>query len=81
MQEVDFYGIGWPLDSDKINESILASLENEIIPLYFDRDEKDVPKLWIENMIRARHLIKDRFSTARMIKDYIEQLYLPLLSL
>ncbi|HVZ66967.1 MAG TPA: alpha-glucan family phosphorylase [Patescibacteria group bacterium] len=80
MDEVDFYGIGWPLDTDKVNESILGTLEAEIIPLYFNRDSNNVPTLWIENMKRARNLILSEFSTTRMLKEYIELLYTPLVS-
>ena len=80
MDEIDLYGIGWQIDDNKINESILNTLEQKVIPLYFDRDQNGIPQKWIVNMINARKLIIERFSTKRMLQDYIDQLYLPLLS-
>lgn len=66
------------LYSNKINESILNTLQNEIVPLYFDRDGNDIPTNWINNMKNARQLVKSEFSTTRMLKEYTEKLYLPL---
>jgi starch phosphorylase len=78
IPEVNLYGIGWSLDSDKINKSLLDTLENNIAPFYFQKDD-GIPTGWVENMKLARSLIRDRFSTTRMLRDYIEQLYTPLL--
>lgn len=80
MDEIDFYGIGWQLEDDKINESVLNVIEQNVIPLFFDRDQNNVPQKWIENMKNARNLILERYSATRMAREYIEQLYTPLLS-
>lgn len=79
MDEVDLYGIGWPLDNDKINESILDTLEQKVIPLFYDKNEQGVPVAWETNMKNTRELIKSRFSATRMLREYIEKFYLPLL--
>ncbi len=79
MDEINFFGIGWDLDDNHINKSILDTLEQKIVPLYYDRPKDNIPQGWIENMTHARELILKDFSTTRMLKDYIEQLYQPLL--
>jgi starch phosphorylase len=81
VPEIDLFGIGWGLDSDKINDSILNTLENEIAPLYSKRNANGVPDEWVENIKRARKIIQDRFSTTRMLREYIEQLYFPLIQI
>lgn len=80
MDEIDFYGVGWPLDSDKLHASLMDALENEIVPMFFKKDEKGISADWVENMKRSRKMVLDHFSTTRMLRDYVEQLYIPLLS-
>ncbi len=51
-------------------------LEQEVVPLYYDRTD-DIPGAWLEKM---RHSISStiwRFSTTRMLHEYLERLYLP----
>jgi starch phosphorylase len=77
VYEVDTYGIGWIVDSDKVTDSLLTTLEYQILPMYYERDANGVPAAWVENMMRARKLILDEFSGTRMLRGYIEQMYLP----
>lgn len=56
--------------------SIYETLENEIIPLYYDRDRDNIPRGWIEIMREAIRSCVPQFGTRRMLKDYTEQLYL-----
>lgn len=75
MAEIDPLGIGWLLDSDKVSDSLYRTLENQVIPLYFDHRQE-----WLKNMVSARRLILENFTTTRVLKEYIEKLYLPLIS-
>jgi glycogen phosphorylase len=52
-------------------------LEEEVVPLYFDRDEDGIPRAWIEKMRRSTATTLWNFSTTRMLQQYTEQLYLP----
>ncbi len=79
VHEIDLYKVGWPLDNDAITASIMGILEHDIVPLYYDRDNSNIPQNWVENMSNARKLIQDQFSASRMLQEYIEQLYQPLL--
>lgn len=75
--EVDLLEIGWYLDDTRTGQDVLDQL-NLILPLYYDQIKNaDTP--WLTNMKNARELILNEFSTTRMLKEYIEKLYLPTL--
>lgn len=80
MDEIDFYEVGWPLDDDTVTDSFLDTLEHKIIPLFSEKDGNGTPIAWEKNMRNARNLIRNRYSTTRMLREYIEKLYLPLLT-
>ncbi len=61
-------------------ESLYATLENEIIPLYYDRDATGVPRKWIDCVKESIRTVTPQFSTRRMVKEYVERLYVPALS-
>ncbi len=52
-------------------------LEGKIVPLFFRRDAKGLPQDWIECMKHSMASLSGRFSTRRMVGDYIEQYYKP----
>ena len=53
-------------------------LENQIIPLYYtERNADNVPLEWLVMMKKSMQTIIPQFSTRRMLKEYIERLYLP----
>jgi len=58
-------------------QSLYATLENEIIPLYYDRDGDNLPAKWIELMKNSLRTVTPQFSMRRMVKEYFEQYYLP----
>ncbi|MGC8855487.1 MAG: alpha-glucan family phosphorylase [Anaerolineae bacterium] len=81
---------GWAIGEDKDPEaseiqdradaeSLYAILENEIIPLYYDRDPSNLPREWIERVKASLRTVTPQFSTRRMVKEYVERLYLPAL--
>lgn len=57
--------------------SMYESLENEIIPLYYDRDRDGIPRGWVRVMKEAIRSNAAFFSMRRMVKEYTEKLYLP----
>ena len=59
--------------------SLYHVLENEIIPLYYDRDAKEISHEWVARMKASMKTIIPRFSTRRMVKEYVERLYVPAL--
>jgi starch phosphorylase len=52
-------------------------LEDEVVPLYYDRGPGGLPRGWVDLMRRSVGSTIWRFSTTRMLQQYIEELYLP----
>ena len=60
------------------SESLYETLENEIIPLYYEeRDTNDVPYKWVRRMKESMRTVTPQFSMRRMLKEYVERLYIP----
>ena len=65
-------------DQDAMHASdIYSLLENEILPLYYARSEKDVPVQWVARMKQCLKNISPRFNTQRMLHEYFHNLYSP----
>jgi len=56
-------------------ESLYTTLEKEIIPLFYDRDPKEIPHAWIARVKDNLKTNIPQFSTRRMVKEYVEKLY------
>jgi starch phosphorylase len=78
---------GWSIGEDKDDvsndaqdardaESLYRTLENEIIPMYYDRDPKEISREWIDRMRDTMQTAIPQFSTRRMVKEYVEKFYL-----
>jgi glycogen phosphorylase len=57
--------------------SLYQTLEEEIIPLYFDRDAEDTPHGWVQKMKAAIMSCAPQFSMQRMVKEYTTRYYVP----
>ena len=84
-------GAGWALTERRTYENdvhqdqldaatIYSMLENEIIPLYFAKNTKGYSPEWIQVIKNSLAQITPRFTTKRMIDDYIERFYSKLAS-
>jgi starch phosphorylase len=58
-------------------QDLYRLLEDEVVPCYYERDSKGLPKAWVEQMRRSMATTLWRFSTTRMLQEYAERLYLP----
>jgi glycogen phosphorylase len=58
-------------------EMILGTLEEEVLPLYYDRDETGCPREWVQRSKRAMTTVIPRFNMRRVLFDYTRGLYLP----
>ena len=63
------------------SESIYKTLEDKIIPTYYNKNEKGLSETWIRLMKNSIMSTGGKYSTARMVVDYTEKLYMPLLNL
>jgi starch phosphorylase len=67
-----------PVAEDKSDaEAIYSLLEERIVPLYYQRDRNGVPHGWVRMIKEAINSIVPRFCARRMLKEYIEQMYIP----
>jgi starch phosphorylase len=58
-------------------ELILGALEEEVLPLYYERDESGVPGAWVRRSKRAMTTVIPRFNMRRVLFDYTQGLYQP----
>ena len=66
-------------EQDKADsESIYNVLEQKIIPTYYDKDENGISKKWLQYMKNSIMDTGWNYSTARMLTDYTNKLYMPL---
>ena len=50
-------------------------LENQVIPTFYERDERGIPTGWVSRMRNAMMTLTHEFSAARMVRQYVEQIY------
>ncbi len=58
-------------------DSLYETLENVVIPMFYDRDTDDIPHRWVALQKHAIRTLAWRFNAARMVKDYTRNAYLP----
>ena len=58
-------------------EQLYRLLEEEVIPAFYDRDSSGVPTTWTNRMRLSMAELTPQFSTNRMVREYVEKLYLP----
>ena len=64
-------------EQDRIDSAnLFKALTEEVIPLYYKRDEQGVPREWIQRIRRAMATVVPQFTTDRMVKEYTEKYYL-----
>lgn len=59
------------------SRSLYQVLEQQVAPLFYDRDESGVPRGWVKMIKNAFRELAPRFSTARMVREYTTRFYLP----
>lgn len=79
-------GAGWALTEKRTYDNqeyqdqldaatIYSMLENEIIPLYFDKNERGFSSEWVMYIKHSIARIAPHFTTKRMIDDYLSRFY------
>jgi starch phosphorylase len=75
---IDDFNGGSPAEEDESDARALYSLlENEIVPLYYDRDRLGVPRQWIKIVKEAIKTVSPVFNACRMMREYTQLMYLP----
>lgn len=62
------------MDADDA-ESLYATLEQQIVPKFYSRDEYGLPMQWISMMKNAIATLTPEFSTDRMVSEYLDKIY------
>ena len=63
------------------SQSLYRTLEEKIIPTYYNRENSNIPQKWIGFMKNSILSTGGKYSTARMLVDYTNQYYMPLAKL
>jgi glycogen phosphorylase len=58
-------------------EQLYNILEQQVIPEFYNRNEKGIPTRWISRMRESMSQLTPRFSADRTVREYTEQHYLP----
>ena len=58
-------------------EELFHLLEADVVPTFYDRDADGVPARWVTMMRASIARQGGRFGTNRMLREYVERLYLP----
>jgi len=58
-------------------ELIFDTLEEEVVPMYYARNESGVPEEWVRRSKRAMMTVIPSFNMRRVLQDYAEGLYYP----
>ncbi len=58
-------------------DALYDLLEREVIPEFYDRDERGIPTAWVKRMRESMARLTPRFSADRTVREYTEQHYLP----
>jgi starch phosphorylase len=75
---------GWAIIGEGSGEeadstALYHLLEKEIVPLYYQRDDRSIPAEWVKMMKESMGTLAPQFNTQRMVADYWNKLYLPLM--
>lgn len=79
--------VGWSLGDGKAHhepdwnhieaEQLYRLLEEEIVPMFYDRDTSGIPRAWVAKVRASMSTLAPQFSTNRMVSEYVEKLYIP----
>jgi glucan phosphorylase len=58
------------------SESLYRVLEAEVVPTFYERDERGVPRRWVAMMKRAIQTLVPAFNSDRMVQDYTRKIYI-----
>jgi starch phosphorylase len=58
-------------------EMLYHSLEHEVVPEFYTRDDQGIPPAWVGRMRESMARLTPQFSADRAVREYTEQRYLP----
>ncbi len=80
---------GWTIDGGQADndeamdaadsDALYRLLEEQVVPAFYDRDAANVPHRWMAIVKEAIRTVAPQFSARRMVKEYVERMYVPAL--
>jgi glycogen phosphorylase len=58
-------------------EALYRLLEEEVVPSFYERDANKMPRRWLQMVKEGIRTTMPRFGARRMVKQYAEQMYVP----
>ena len=71
----------YEMQDDADSLSLYNTLENKIAPLYYEKNENGISDKWVQIMKNSIMSTGGKYSMARMVVEYTEKLYMPLINL
>jgi starch phosphorylase len=63
-------------EQDRVDAvSVMEVLADEVVPLFYDRDDDGVPVAWLERVKHALRTLVWRYNSDRMVRDYARLAY------
>jgi starch phosphorylase len=62
---------------ERDGRDLYTTLKDEVIPLFYQRDQDGLPRGWIRRMKRTIRTLGWRFNADRMVMDYATKFYVP----
>jgi starch phosphorylase len=59
-------------------KELLDLLEQQVIPGFYDLDSEGIPRKWLQRMRASMDQLTATYSANRMVREYVEQFYLPM---
>ncbi|HTR34280.1 MAG TPA: alpha-glucan family phosphorylase [Bryobacteraceae bacterium] len=78
--------VGWAIGDGKEHDSdpawdrheaeqLYALLENDVIPMFYNRDPSGIPAAWVERISESMSRLTPQFSANRVVREYVENHY------
>ena len=81
--EAESPDVGWALggdgprsdDADAVE--LYETLEREVVPQFYERDAQGLPRRWLARIRASMSRLAPQFSANRMLREYLERIYVP----
>jgi starch phosphorylase len=57
--------------------NLYKTLTEEVLPMFYNRDDRGIPRQWIKRIRRAMATLVPQYNTWRMVQDYTRSYYVP----
>ncbi len=71
----------YEIQDNNDSNSLYSILENKIIPTYYKKKDSEYSKEWLKIMKNSIITTGGKYSTSRMLIDYMDKIYMPLCNL